>query len=427
MKISRRGFIKSATAAGAVIGFPSIVPSSVFGSNAPSNRMVLGAIGVGSQGTGRMKDFLKRDNVQIVAVCDVDQKHRDKAKNTIDKEYKNSDCKTYVDFRELIGRGDLDALSICAPDHWHAILAIAGARAGLDIFGEKPLARSIREGRAMVNAVKEYARIWQTGCQQRSQRSFRHACELIRNGRIGKVYRVEVGLPSGSDRGVQPVAPVPSGLDWNFWLGPAPWRPFCNFGRGGPHWDWRWIMDYSGGQLTDWAGHHIDIAHWGLGLEYTGPIEIEGKGEYPKEGLYNTPTSYKFTCKYVNGVEITVGDGKYFPNGTRWYGENGWIFVSREKLMSEPADIVNEEIGPGEIKLYESNDHVGNFVDCVRSRRPTIAPAEVGLRSISVGLLGEIAMLTGRKIRWNPEKEEITGDPDAGKLLGRSYREPWTL
>lgn len=413
----------TAVAAGTTMAFPAIVPSSVFGAYSPSNRIVMGAIGVGSQGSGDMRGFLGKSEVQMVAVCDVDKSHRDNAKKTVDERYRNSDCTAYLDFRDLIGRGDLDAVQLAMPDQWHAIPAIAAARAGLDIHGQKPLARSIREGRAICNAVHRYGRVWQTGSQQRSDWKFRRACELVRNGRIGKILKVEVGLPTGGATDIKPVTQVPEGLDWNFWLGPAPYVPY----RGVVHWNWRWIMDYSGGQLTDWAGHHIDIAHWGMGWDYTGPVEIEGKGNYPKEGLYNAPTEYKFACKYADGTILTVANNQQLTQGAKWYGEKGWIHVNRGGLTASNEKILREEIAPNEIKLYESRDHKQNFLDCVKSRKLTICPAEVGLRSISVALLGEIAMLTGRKIKWNPEKEEIKGDPEASALLGRSYREPWVL
>jgi len=423
-QITRRSFLKGTAAiGGAVIGLPAIVPSSVFGANSPSNRIVMGAIGVGSQGTGDMQGFLSKSEVQMVAVCDVDRGHRDRAKKIVDDRYGNKNCTAYHDFRDLVGRGDLDAVQLALPDQWHAIPAIAAARAGLDIHGQKPLARSIREGRAICDAVHRYGRVWQTGSQQRSDYKFRRACELVRNGRIGKIKKVEVGLPSGGGTDVKPVMPVPEGLDWNFWLGPAPYVPY----RGVSHWDWRWIMDYSGGQLTDWAGHHIDIAHWGMGWDYTGPVEIEGKGNYPTEGLYNVATQYKFACTYADGTVMTVADNRQVTQGAKWYGETGWIHVNRGGLNASDPKILREEIGPNEIRLYESRDHKQNFLDCVKSRELTICPAEVGFRSISVGLLGEIAMLAGRKIKWDPENEKIIGDPEASALLGRSYREPWVL
>jgi predicted dehydrogenase len=432
--INRRQFLKKAT--GATIGglsIPYIIKASALGANgtaAASERITMGCIGVGSQGTSNMRGFLEKDDVRVVAVCDVDQRRLNMAKERVDDRYQNDDCKTYVDFRDLIARDDIDVLSLALPDHWHSIPVLTAARAGKDMYGEKPLARTINEGKEMVKAVQRYGLIWQTGSWQRSLWNFRRACELVRNGRIGKVHTVEVGLPTGRGGYNLPVQAVPDDLDWDFWLGPAPWRPYQQFGQSGPHWDWRWIMDYSGGQLTDWAGHHVDIAHWGLGLEHTGPIEIEGSGVYPKDGIFDTPTAYKFTCKYATGMTMVVANNRQQPKGmgTVWYGEKGWIYVDRgDKLEAEPQSILNERIGPDEIRLYESNDHLQNFLDCVKSRRQTITPIEVAHRSISVGLLGEIAMLLGRKLRWDPDKEQFVNDDTANRLLMRSMRSPWHL
>lgn len=426
--ITRRGFLRTVAGVSAgAIAFPYVVSSSALGSagSVPaSGRIVMGCIGMGGMGTGDMQGFLGKQEVQVVAVCDVDKAQRDKAKTVVDEKYKNQDCKTYLDFRNVIERSDIDALSIALPDHWHSIPAIMGAAAGKDIHAQKPLARTIREGRAICEAVRRYGIIWQTGSQQRSSEDFHRACELVRNGRIGKVTTVEVGLPTGSASDNKPVQPVPGGVDWEFWLGPAPKVPY----RGILHWNWRWIMDYSGGQLTDWAGHHIDIAHWGLDLERTGPVEIEGRGVYPADGIYNVPIEYRFTCKYANGIVMTVANNKQIPQGTKWYGEAGkWIYVNRGKLEANPPSVLKEIIGPDEIKLYESRDHRQNFLDCVKSRKETIAPAEVGHRSISVGLLGEIAMLTERKLRWDPEKEIFLDDERANRMLSRPMRSPWHL
>ena len=429
-KINRRSFLKeAAVAAGAAVAVPAIVPSSALGKDgsvAPSERIVMCALGVGSMGTGDMRGFMAMTGVQMVAVCDVDKRHRRQAQKLVNDRYKSKGCKAYLDYREMIARDDLDAMMHALPDHWHALPTVAAAKAGLDIHGQKPFARSIREGRAMVDAVERYGRIWQTGSQQRSEGRFRFACELVRNGRIGKVHRVEVGLPSGGGGGNTRPTPIPGDLDWNFWLGPAPDRAYC-WGEKGPHWNWRWVMDYSGGQLTDWCGHHVDIAHWGLGYDTTGPVEIAGKGEYPTEGLYDAATAYEFTCKYASGVEIRVTNNRINPQGTKWIGDKGWVFVKRGRIDASPKSLLNEVIGPDEIKLYDSGGHKQNFIRCIRTRKPTICPAEVGHRSISVGLLGEIAMLTGRSIRWNPETEEIIGDPAASRLLNRSYRQPWHL
>jgi len=426
--INRRDFLKRASGVTAgALAFPYIVPGSALGNAggvAPSNRIAMGSIGVGSMGTGDMRGFMSKKEVQVLAVCDVDKKKRDGAKGQVDKKYGNSDCATYLDFRELIGRGDLDAVALAMPDHWHSIPAIAACRAGLDVHAQKPFARTIHEGRAMCDAVERYGIVWQTGSQQRSGRDFHRACELVRNGRIGKIQKVEVGLPTGGGSDNKPVQPVPDGVDWDWWLGPAPWVPY----RGIMHWNWRWMMDYSGGQLTDWAGHHIDIAHWGLDTERTGPVEIEGKGEYPKDGIYDAPTAYKFTAKYANGIVMTVANNKQIPQGTKWYGEDGrWVYVKRGKLEANPKDILEEVIGPNETHLYESRDHKQNFLDCTKSRKDPIAPAEVAHRSISVGLLGEIAMLTEEKLKWDPDKEVFLNSDAANRLRSRAMRAPWHL
>jgi predicted dehydrogenase len=432
--VSRRDFLRNASRVGAALALPTIIPSSALGADghvAPSNRIVMGAIGVGAKGTANLKSFLKRKDVQVVAVCDVDRERREKTKRTIDDEYGNKDCETYLDFRELIGRGDLDAACTALPDHWHALPAIHAARAGLDVYGEKPLARSIHEGRAMVEAVERAGRVWQTGSQQRSDAKFRQAAELVRNGRLGKVRRVEVLLGKSKIVDRQPSLPVPEGLDWDFWLGPAPWRPYCEFkGKGGKcHWNWRWILDYSGGQLTDWIGHHLDIAHWATGQERSGPVEIAGKGEYESDALSNVPISFDFTCKYADGLEISIRSVyEDLEKGITFFGDDDrWLYVTRGRIDANPKSLLKEPIGANEIHLYKSTDHYGNFIDCVKSRKETVAPIEIGHRSVSVGLLGEIAMLTGRKIKWDPAREAILNDPGAAAMLGRSYREPWVL
>ena len=433
-KLNRRSFLKGGSAAVvAGLGLPYVIPASALGKAgaSPGDKIAMASIGVGSQGTGNLRAFLGFREVQVVAVCDVDRRHAAEAKQIVDRTYGNQDCRTYSDHREMIAKEGLDAVSIAVPDHWHALVAVDCARAGLDIYGEKPLARSIVEGRMICDAVSRYGRIWQTGSWQRSEDHFRRACELVINGRIGKVTRVEVGLPDGGDGPEPHLLPVPESLDWDRWLGPAPDRPYQSFSanpQGSVHWDWRWIMDYSGGQLTDWAGHHVDIAHWGLGLEYTGPVEVEGQGVYPARGIYNVPKAYRCRCRYANGIEMIVANTAQQPKGmgTAWYGDQGWIHVDRgNRLFASDDKILRSPIGPNEIHLYRSENHHGNFLECVRTRRQTIAPAEVAHRSISVGLLCEIAMLTGRPIRWDPKAEQIQGDPEASRLLSRPMRSPW--
>ena len=431
-KTSRRDFIKrSAAAAAGVVVIPEIIPSSALGMGgitAPGNRIVIGAIGTGSQGMANMRDFLElKDAVQFVAVCDVDSLRLEKAKNTVDAANKNTDCRTYGDYREFLEKEKLDAVSIALPDHWHGIIYTEAVNKKLHVYGEKPICRTIKDGQTIVAAVKKNSVIWQTGSWQRSQPHFRRGAELVINGRIGKVSRIDVGLPDGGRSiGTPPVKDVPPELNWEMWLGPAPKVPY----RGVSHWDWRWILDYSGGQLTDWAGHHIDIANWGVGLEHTGPVEIRGTGVYPPEGIYNAPVEYDFICRYANGIEMRVANSSRLEHGmgTTWYGDKGWVHTDRgNRLTASQPSILDEVIGENEIHLYKSENHWQNFIDCIHTGKPAIAPIEVAYRAISVALLGEIAMTTGETIKWDPEKEEIVGNPRAGRLLARPYRKPWTL
>ncbi len=430
---SRREFIRgSAAAAVAGLGFPYLIPASALGRGgkpAPGSRVALGCIGVGWQGGSNLKDFLEDPNVQVVAVCDIDADHLQEAKRTVDAKYGNDGCATYHYYEELIARPDIDALSLGLPDHWHAIPAIAGARAGKDIFGEKPLAQNWAEARAMADAVKRYGRVWQTGSWQRSLANFRFACELVLNGRIGKVHSVEVGLPEGhtdfaGTAGQEDPQPPPKTLDYDRWLGPAPYAPYC---VARVHKNWRWNLDYAGGQLMDWVGHHVDIAHWGLGFDYAGPFEVEGYGEYPNRGrLWNTATRYRVTAKYPKDITMTIAGGyDDIQGGTKWIGDLGWVWVNRGTLDASPRSLLREKFGPNEIHLYISPGHAREFIQCVKSRGTTLAPAEVALRSATPGFLGQIAMLTGRKIRWDAEKEQILNDDSASRLLFRPMRSPW--
>lgn len=432
--INRRQFIKSFSAvAVSALGFPSIVPASVLGQSgttAPSNRIVMAGIGFGMQGIPNMRNFLSKDTVQWVAVCDIDEKALFRARDIVNRKYGNMDCTVYGDFRDLINRKDIDAVSIAVPDHWHAILSIESARAGFDIFGEKPFSHSLIEGRAMCDAVERYGRIWQTGSWQRSVDNFHFACELVRNGRIGKITGVEVGLPSGHTDfagtfGLETLGPPPENLDYDFWVGPAPFIPYC---PARVHKNWRWNMDFGGGQLMDWIGHHVDIAHWGLGFDETGPVEIEGWGDFPETGIYNSPTRFFLRAKYADGTPMIIAGGHpEIRSGTKWIGEFGWVWCNRGGLETYPSHLLKEYIGPEENRLYKSRDHFKNFLDCVVSRRKTIAPSEVAHRSASVGHLGVIAMEVGRKVRFDPESESILGDPEAERLLSRAYRSPWQI
>ena len=431
MQTKRRDFLKKVGAATAGLSlFPTIVKASALGREGnvpPSDRLNMILIGAGSMGRGNLGEFLKFDDIQATAVCDIDDKQAATAKKMIDDKYENTDCRVYKDYREILEKEDADTAILALPDHWHALIGVATVNKKIDVYGEKPLARSIVESRAIVDAAQKNNVVWQMGSWQRSVAHFHQAAELVRNGRIGKVNYVEVGLPDGGHYiGNPPVQPVPKGVDWDMWLGPAPEVPF----RGVIHGHWRWIMDYSGGQLTDWAGHHIDIAHWGLGLDGTGPLTIEGAGRANNDGIYNVPVVYDFTCKYANGLEMRVANHSQTEHGmgTIWKGTDGWIHVYRGGIKASDEAILKEKVGRDEIQLYKSTNHWRNFADCVKSREKTITPVETGHSSIAVGLLGEIAMITGQKLNWDPEIEQFRdNDTYATRLLKRPYRALWSL
>ncbi len=421
MKLSRKDFLKRATA---TIAAFNIAPAHLFGQNAPSNRIVMAMIGVGGMGNSNMGSFLSFNDVLVRAVCDVNTTKMTSAKKRVDEHYKNSDCLMIKDFREVCARTDIDAVMIATPDHWHAVIGTHAARSGKDIYGEKPFTHDLLEGRALVNAVRQHGRVWQTGSWQRASGEMRRAVELVRNGRIGKIVRVEVGTPSGGrGKPADNNAQVPPELDWDFWLGPAPYRAF----QGIYDWDWRWVLEWGGGQMMDWIGHHGDIAQWGIDRDLSGPTEFEGYAPFEPEGIYDSPKSYRCRCRYADGVEMIVADNQQVRSGAKWYGANGdWIWVDRGRYEASSQTIFNSRIEANELRL-RSPGHQREFIDCVKARDTTLTPVEVAHRSASIGHLCQIAFLTGRKIKWNPEKEEIIGDAAAASLLGRAPRSPWTL
>jgi predicted dehydrogenase len=351
---------------------------------------------------------------------------REPARQIVDNHYKDTSCAAYEDYRDVLAREDIDAVEIATPDHWHAPLAVAAAKAGKDIYGQKPLSLTIADGRLMTDTVTRYGRIWQTGSQQRSDRNFRRVCELVLNGRIGKLHTVRCGLPGGiPDYGrtanQTEVVPVPDGFNYDMWLGPAPNAPYCPARCGV---NFRWISDYSGGQITDWGGHHPDIAQWGMGTEYTGPIEIKNaRGTYAKHPIYNTATEYYFECLYKNGVKLIISDKE--RGGVTFEGSEGWVWANRGQHKASSKEIYNSVIAPSEIHLYESKHHFRNFIDCVISRKETVAPIEVAHRSITIAHLGNIALSLGRDLKWNPEAEKFVDDAEANRFLRRAARAPW--
>lgn len=395
----------------------------------------MGMVGCGNMGSGNTQSFLALKDCQIVAACDVDNKHLQRLVGAVNKKYGTQDCKSYRDYRELMARNDIDAVMLALPDHWHALAAVEAARHKKDIYGEKPLARTIAEQKAIVKAVLENERIWQTGSWQRSLANFRKAAEIVRNGLIGKVTHVEVGLPAGhgGSTGKPPtfmsVTEPPAELDYNTWIGPSKMMPYI---EGRVHQHWRWNYNTGGGQLLDWIGHHCDIAHWGCDFDRSGPSEIEGHGDFPPvDAIWNTCTKYRIELKYPKDITMTIAGGHSdIRSGTKWVGTDGWVWVDRgtfEASNEEWRDYKDLPDNLRKVKLYESSNHQANFLDCIKSRKPTITPAEIAHHSATPGHLGLISMLVGRKIKWDVQKEQIVNDPEACKLLTRPFRAPWTL
>ena len=314
---------------------------------------------------------------------------------------------------------------IATPDHWHVPIATAAVRAGKDIYVEKPLGMTIAEGQVLRDTVRQYGAVFQHGTQQRAARQFRHACELVRNGYLGELKTIKVACPGGREIGPQPIAPVPKGLEWNMWLGPAPWAPYT---PARLHAKWYFISDYAtSGFIAGWGIHHVDIAQWALDADHSGPTEIEGRAVFPADGLYDTPLTWNIDYTYANGVRMNFTDNRQNRQGTRFEGTKGWVHVARNGIDAHPKSLLTTTIGPNEIQLYRcSNDH-RNFVECVKSRSETCSPIEAAHRSTTVCYLGHIATLLGRRLRWNPSEERFVNDPEADRYLTRAMREPWRL
>ncbi len=421
ISISRRRFLKASAAAGLFAGMPTIVPSSVLGKDAPSNRIVAACIGVGAQGGNNLKNFLGAQGVQIAAVCDCDRKHLENALHVAG--LKTADGTK--DFRQIIARDDVDVIINSTPDHWHTPISLAAVNAVKDVFCEKPLTLTIAEGRRLADAVDRYGRILQTGTQQRSDRYFRQAVECVWNGRLGRLERIVIEIPSNgvanpTDWKPQP---VPDGFDYDLWLGPAPWTPYtpqrCHF-------NFRFITDYSGGQMTNWGSHHLDIAQWAMGMDASGPVCIEGRGQIPSDGLFNTPDHLEICYTYADGVQVICKTGEPSKRGysglITFEGTDGWLAVSRGMIEASNPQILNEPLGAGEKHAVRSDDHVRDFLDAVRTRRKPICDAQIGHRSSTICHLGVMAIQLARPLQWNPAAECFVDDAAANRLLDRPAR-----
>jgi predicted dehydrogenase len=438
--LSRRSFLRrSAAITSAVMAAPLVVPSSILraqGQVPPGNRITLGFIGVGDHGLNRnINGLIRYNDAQIVAVCDVDSVRLERAKQFVENRYSGDlkqgaykGCAAYNDFRELLARTDIDAVVISTPDHWHVIPAIMAVQSDKDVICEKPLSLTVKEGRVLSDACKKHNRIFQTASENRSQEisHYHRMVELVRNGRIGRLKSIRVELPTGySIRAASSeFGPPPDGFDYDMWLGQAPWAPYC---EARCHWNFRWNLAYSGGMLTDWGAHLIDIAQWANDTEHSGPIDVEGEGDWPpRTDLFNAARKWDLWYTYANGVRMNVVShrpGIIFEGTEGKLWNEGWAAAPK----SEPASILTSEIKPGELHLYTAPNEHRNFLDCVKSRKPCYAPAEIGHRTISIAHIGNIAMMMGRKLRWDPAKEQFLNDAEANKLLDYPRRDPWQL
>lgn len=435
MNTTRREFLKTSTVAAAAIAAPYYVPATAlgFGRAAPSERIVMGCIGTRGQGRGIMGAFMNQDDVQVVGVCDVDTRELKTAVEQVNMKYGNQDCKEYGDFRELVARDDIDAVTVTTPDHWHALCSVAAANAGKHIYCEKPLANSIGEGRAIADAVKKNNVKLQTGSQERSGENARFAAELVRNGRIGKLHTIRINLPDDDGhhqkakalKTVPPPQPVPEGFDYDFWLGHTPKVPYT---EARCHFMWRFILAYGGGEMTDRGAHVIDLAQLAAGFDDTGPVEIEATGVQTPGSLYDTFWGYQFTNKFANGVTM-IGEAKG-PRGLRLEGDDGWIFihVHGQKLeASAPKLLENRDTKDFKIQLGRSPGHQRDLIEAIKTGRDPVATAEIGHRTASVCHLNNIAMRLGRKLKWDPEKEQFLDDSEANSLITPQMRAPWKL
>ena len=419
--LSRRCFLQTAAA----LAVPAIIPARVLGAEAPSHQINVGFIGTGDHGTTwNLRRYLNFNDARVRMVCDVDGERMRRAKEIVDEQYLNQDCAMTKDFREVLAREDIDAVMISTPDHWHTLISVLALRAGKDVQCEKPTL-TIDEGKVLIETVRRHHRVFQTSTEDRSIPVYHRMAELVRNGRIGRLQKIEVVLPKQPGVAGDPTPqPVPKDLDWEMWLGPAPHAPYT---KDRVHFNFRWIWDYSGGIICDWGTHLFDTAQWGNDTERGGPVDIEGSGTHWEGGLYDTVKDYDLTYRYANGVVMTCQPGNpsiKFIGSDGWVGNTGW----RGPLEASSSAILNAVIGPNEVKLRTNpeGEH-RDFLDCVKSRQDPYFPVDIGHRVSTVCHLGNIAIKLGRKLKWDPVAECFENDPSADAMRSRPMREPWTL
>jgi len=435
--IDRRRFIKGAAAG--VVGFPYLVSSSALGNAggvAASERITVGCVGVGAQGTGVMRDFLGQKDARVVAICDVKSTRRDAVQKLVNDRYKGTGCTAYKDFRELMARDDIDVILSATADHWHVPTALAAVRSGKDVYLEKPMGISIQQDQALREAVHRYDRKFQFGTQQRSGRNFRLACELALNGRLGKLHTINVWSPGSRTAGDPTPVPVPEWLDYEMWLGPAPYTPYTKDRCVNNMW-WH-ISDYAIGFIAGWGIHPVDIALWGAGDKLTGPITLEGKGTWPTEGVCDDALNWDIVLKYGSGVTMNFTGWpareewkKRYTNitshGTAFEGTDGWVHVHRGGIYASSPDILKTPFGPDDIRLTESHNHVRNLLDCVKTRAKTVANIDDSVQGDIICHISDIAIRLEQKLTWDMKKETFVNNDTANRRLTRAMRSPWTL
>ncbi|MHC4654292.1 MAG: Gfo/Idh/MocA family protein [Planctomycetota bacterium] len=439
--ISRRRFLTGAAGlSAAAVGFPYFVPSSALGKAgnvAASNRIIVGCIGVGGQGTGVMGNFLRQKDARVVAICDLKKKRREAVRNIVNKHYKDTGCVVYEDFRELVARDDIDVVLVATADHWHVLTSLAAVKSGKDVYMEKPMGLSVAEDQVMREAVHRYGRKFQFGTQQRSDRKFRFACELALNERIGKLHTINVWSPGSASGGDPKLVPEPDGIDYNMWLGPAPYVPYTKDRCSNRLW-W-YISDYAIGFIAGWGIHPVDIAIWGGGEKLKTPLEIEGKGVWPSpDGVCDTARNWNIVCKYESGVTMNfAGDpmpqewkkryGRTSSHGTAFEGTKGWVHVNRGGINAHPKELLSTEFAPNETQLIKSGNHVRNLLDCVKSRAETISNVDAAVQGDIICQISDIAIRLEQKLRWDTKKERFVNSDEANRMLKRAMRSPWRL
>lgn len=430
--IGRRQFLKSSVGVAAALGFPTVIPAAALGKDgdaAPGSKIAIGCIGVGGMGTGNMKNFLGLDGCRVVAVCDTYEDRRRKAKAAVDEKYGDQGCAMYGDFRELIARKDIDAVMIAAQDHWHSLIATAAAAAGKDMYCEKPMGVCIDDGKRIRKAVRDRKRVFQAGTWQRSLGRFLQACELTRNGYVGKLHTVEVSAPGPQYQpkydGPADPQPVPEGFDWERWRGPAPAKPY-NPGRVA--WpDWYLIWDYCAGFICNWGVHHLDIANWGCPALGTEPFDVECKAGYRNKGFADNIEGWNATFTYPDGLKMVFTDQNRKKVGTKFIGDKGWVHVDRAGIWAEPASLLKETLEDCKVRLHKSIHHGDDFLACVRSRKDPVSNVDATHVASYLGLVADLAARLGQKLKWDPRAEAFSGNDAANRMLVREMHNGWTL